>query len=164
MGRFRIALSVALIGTVAAGCARASAVGDHPHGSSPTPRTTGLGPPLSYGGTLSVGPPDSGTPISLGAGNTLVFTVGSPAFPSGLAWGVASSPVGYLFAFSHSQTPPFSFQARRAGDVVLTITVGPGCAAKLLGQSNTPCSSGGGPVGIATRVFIYHIKVFGRGG
>jgi hypothetical protein len=118
MGRFRIAFGVALIGVAAAGCAKVSAATE-PQRSSPSPSVTALGPPLSYAGTLAIGPQDSGTPISLGAGNTLVFTLGSQAFPSGLAWGVTSSPPGYLFASSHGATPPFRFQARRAGIVVL---------------------------------------------
>ena len=93
-----------------------------------------------------------------------MFTLGSQTFPSGPAWGVASSPAGYLVASSHAATPPFRFLAHRTGTVVLMITVGPGCAKSVLGQSQTLCSSGGGPTGILTRLFTYTIKVFGRGG
>jgi hypothetical protein len=70
MGRFRIAFGVALIGLAAAGCAKVSAAPEQQR-SSPSPSVTALGPPLSYAGTLAIGPQDSGTPISLGAGNTL---------------------------------------------------------------------------------------------
>jgi hypothetical protein len=161
MDRLRMTSGVALIGLVAVACAQASAPKERT--SSPGSSATGLGPPLSYGGTLTIGPEDVRTPISLGAGNTLVFTVGSQAFPSGLAWGVTSSPNGYLIASSHAATPPFRFLARRAGIVVLRITVGSVCASQLLGQSTTPCPPGG-PVGPPTRLLTYHVTVFGRGG
>jgi hypothetical protein len=162
MGRLRRTSGVALFGLAAVACAQATAPTER--SSSPNPSVTGLGPPLSYGGTLAIGPEDVGMPISLGAGNTLVFTVGSDAFPSGLAWGITSAPAGYLIASSHSATPPFRFLARRAGIVVLRITVGPGCAGGPLGQSTTPCSPGTGPDGALTRVWTYDIKIFGRGG
>jgi hypothetical protein len=161
MGRFRIALAVGLIGMAAAACVTVSAEPKTRPSSSPT--RSPLGPPLSYAGSLTIDPQDSGTRISLGAGNTLVFTLGSQPFPSGLAWGVTTSSAEDLIDSSHAATPPFSFLARRASHLVLKITVGPGCLNRLLGQSQTPCTPGG-PPGMPTRLFTYDVTVQSRGG
>jgi hypothetical protein len=161
MGRFRIAWAVGLIGLAAVGCATVSAGPKARQSASPS--RSPLGPPLSYSGSLTIAPQDSGTRISLGAGDTLVFTLGSQPFASGLAWGVTTSSAGDLIDSSQAATPPFSFLARRASHLVLKITVGPGCLNRLLGQSQMPCTPGG-PPGMPTRLFTYDVTILGRGG
>jgi hypothetical protein len=166
MERLRIGVGLAFIGMLAAACAKVSAPSiQGPSVTGPGPSASVLGPPLNYAGSLTIGPQDSGKTVLLGAGNTLVFSTGPEAFPSSVAWDVASSPAGYLIPSPRTDAPPFSFLARRAGVVVLTITVGPGCDSGLLGPSQTSCSTpASGAAGMPVRQFTYPVKVSPRGG
>ena len=152
-----------MIAVVLTACARP---GDH---STEGPNASALGPPLSYGGTLTVGPQDAGKTLTLGAGNSLVFSVsGASPSPGALVWRVLSYPKDLLNLTSQSTIPPFRFLARRSGIGELKLIFGPACGGPgPLAASDNECPLAGSasapPGGTASTVYSFPLKVLARG-
>lgn len=123
-------------------------------------------PSGSAGTTVVVGPDQTGSNVPLAVGQTLVFQPSGATATSGLlGWRVLSYPKS-LVAFTADQgKPPFQFQAEHTGDGKLEITFGPLCGelkANTGAAENCPVTdggSGGGPAGIATKIYTYDLTV-----
>jgi hypothetical protein len=161
-------LRLALLGTiclVGASCARSTGA----TGSPSSPRSTQIGPPLEYGGVLTLRPADTGKTVVLGAGDTLVFTVtGASASPRPLAWHIVSYPKNLLTLISRSTRAPFRFRALHAGEGDLRLSTGPPCGGPgplAAGDQQCPVTGDSemGPPGFATRLLVFHLKVLPRG-
>jgi hypothetical protein len=158
----RLAL-LSSICVLAASCARSTAA----TGASTSPASTQIGPPLKYGGVLTMTPADSGKTVVLGAGDTLIFMVPTPP-PNRLAWRIVSYPRNLISLLSGSARPPFRFRALHAGTGDLRLGSGPPCGGPgPLAAGDQQCPVVGdselGPPGFANRLLVFHLKVQPRG-
>ena len=158
---------LALLGSIcilAVSCARSTGTTGSPSIST----STQIGPPLAYGGILTIGPADTGKTVALGAGDTLVFrATGTAASPRPVAWHIVSFPKNLFTLMSPSTKPPFRFRALRAGDGDLRLSAGPPCGGPgPLAAGDQQCPVVGDselPPGFATRLLVFHLKVLPRG-
>jgi hypothetical protein len=158
------ALRLALLGSIcllATSCAGSTAAG-----SSSSAESTQIGPPLKYGGILTLRPTDSGKTVVLGAGDTLMFIVPSPP-PGRLSWRILSYPKNLIDLISGSAKPPFRFRALHAGTGDLRLTAGPPCGGPgPLAEGDQQCPVAGameGPPSISSRFLVFHLKILPRG-